>query len=185
MRTVQVFLVRHTRTNWNEENRYSGQSVIPGLTQEGVLQAVSVGHALRHRGRVDTIFSSDLPRAYHTAAILGEILGLSPKPDTRLREVAIGAMDGLTKTEALLRFPAPEYRTSHPAFDFTPIGGESREDVICRHVEFFDQCVLRRGRERAGAIALVGHATSLRAFCQHLKIDQALTQGGFVAITYP
>src|SRR5450432_2297017 len=50
--------------------------------------------------------SSDLMRARHTAGALAELTGLQVPTDRRLREIDVGAWQGLTFDDVAARFPA-------------------------------------------------------------------------------
>jgi 2,3-bisphosphoglycerate-dependent phosphoglycerate mutase len=82
---TQLWLIRHGLTDWNLEGRYQGQSDIP-LNAEGLAQARRLAERLKGTS-IEALFSSDLLRAYQTAKILGECLGLPVQADPRLREI--------------------------------------------------------------------------------------------------
>jgi probable phosphoglycerate mutase len=70
------------------------------------------------------VASSDLVRALHTAEPVAELLGLSPVVDPRLREVHLGAWQGLTSEQARARFP-DEHAAWRAGADVPRGGGET------------------------------------------------------------
>lgn len=99
----RVILWRHGRTEWNVAGRVQGQTDIP-LDEVGRQQAIDAAARLAAL-QPSRIVSSDLSRAFDTAGALGAITGLEVEIDTRLRELAFGAREGLTWRESWERFP--------------------------------------------------------------------------------
>jgi len=113
--TGTMLLVRHGETEWNRARRYQGWLDSP-LTPEGIAQAEAIGRRLRLMPEAANaeIIASPLGRARHTAAIIAECLsdtrGHRPiRLDERLREISLGAWDGLDKRD--IRRRAPELFT--------------------------------------------------------------------------
>lgn len=184
---ANLLLVRHSETDWNTQHRYSGQSNKPKLTPRGIAQSNKVARALEalHKPPV-AIYCSDLRRAWRTARIIGRRLWIKPVVDKRLREVGLGAVDGLLKTELAAQYDQPKFSTRHPDFDFRPLGGECRGEVIARQLEFMDECVRRHGiaygHPNKPSIVVVGHGTAFRILCERLEVDSKLEQGDYKCI---
>lgn len=182
-RPYNCLLARHTETDWNVQDRYSGQSHKPVLTPRGEEQAHELGRALQDTG-VTHIISSMLRRSIQTAHIIWRELGgldfsnVFPSSDERLNELSVGQMDGITKVEARERFTDPRFSTRHPDYDFRPIGGECREEVIRRHHDAAQQYL------RWGIPLFVGHGTALRTFLESCGVSESIEQGGFVRLLY-
>jgi broad specificity phosphatase PhoE len=70
------------------------------------------------------VVSSDLARARDTAGPVADLLGLSPVVDPRLRELDLGAWQGLTSEQARERFP-DEHRAWRAGDDVPRGGGET------------------------------------------------------------
>ena len=103
-----IYLVRHGETEWNLARRYQGWGDSP-LTRRGVAQAEGIGRALAALPEAGeaAIVASPLGRARRTAEIIRAAL---PGPvllsfDERLREVSIGAWDGLDRNEIVALQP--------------------------------------------------------------------------------
>lgn len=112
-RDATIFLVRHGETEWNRARRYQGW-LDSLLTPEGMMQAGAIGRILHRLPEAAgaAIVASPLGRARDTAAIIAECLrdgdGRSRpiRLDERLREISLGAWDGLVKRD--IRRVAPE-----------------------------------------------------------------------------
>ena len=99
-----LLLLRHGETEWNLSGRWQGQAADTPLTDLGREQARIVAGRLRAYP-IRAIYSSDLLRAFETAQIVGQRLGLAPIAEPALRESDIGAWTGLTWADITERFP--------------------------------------------------------------------------------
>lgn len=118
-----LYLVRHGETDWNRERRIQGSTDIP-LNETGRLQAARTGRLLSRR-RWDGILTSPLSRAYETAEIIADAVGLGePTRFDEIVERAYGNAEGMTDVELSRLYPPG---SSVP-------GRESREDVASRVV---------------------------------------------------
>jgi broad specificity phosphatase PhoE len=95
-----IVLVRHGETNDNlDPLRFQGFTDTP-LNDTGRAQAHQVAARLAERQpAARSLWTSDLSRARETASIIGERLGLQPRPDARLREASRGRWEGYTFAE--------------------------------------------------------------------------------------
>ena len=91
-----LWLVRHGQSGWNAVGRVQGQSRrAPGLTETGREQAAQAAQVLTGQAPGATlIVASDLTRAAQTAGIIARLLGLPLEFDPRLREQALGTLEG-------------------------------------------------------------------------------------------
>ena len=118
---TMIYLVRHGETDWNRARRIQGSTDIP-LNDTGRGQAAATGRLLARRSW-DAVYASPLLRAYETASIIADELGLpTPTPVPELVERNYGAAEGLTGAEIEKRYPGA-----------VP-GRETREEVAARVV---------------------------------------------------
>ena len=103
------------------------------------------------------LLTSDLARAADTAAPLGRALGLAPVVDARLRELHLGAWQGLTGQEARERFP--DEHAAWRAGDDVPRGGG---ETYLQAGERAAACV-REHLPAAGTLVAVTHGGTARA----------------------
>jgi alpha-ribazole phosphatase/probable phosphoglycerate mutase len=123
---LDLTLVRHGATAWNEGGRWQGLTDNV-LGERGVTEARRLGARLAGLA-FDRAESSDLARAVQTAelALPGRPLTLDP----RLREIGFGEFEGLSVPEM----------AAHPAYaawqldpwQYPPPGGESLGEVAAR-----------------------------------------------------
>ncbi|MHB8506801.1 MAG: histidine phosphatase family protein, partial [Acidimicrobiales bacterium] len=90
----RLLAVRHAQTAWNAAGRYQGHADVD-LDDEGRAQADVLANAFRGFA-ADRLVTSDLRRAVQTAGPLALTLRREPLTDPRLREVEVGAWEGLT-----------------------------------------------------------------------------------------
>lgn len=95
---MHLTLIRHGESTWNATGRWQGQYDVP-LSERGRLQALALAARM-----VDAPFelrlASDLARALETAQALGSPL----ETERRLREIDVGAWEGLSHEEVATRF---------------------------------------------------------------------------------
>lgn len=119
-----VLLARHGETDDNlEPLRAQGWRDTP-LNAHGRAQAAALGERLAGQG-IAALWSSDLSRARETAEIVGRRIGLSARPDRRLREGHRGRWEGRLFVDIAREEPElyAAWRQAGPDFRFP--GGES------------------------------------------------------------
>lgn len=120
---TELILIRHGETAWNRERRMQGQTDTP-LSDIGRAQAAAVGARLAQHP-FDALYSSDLSRAYDTAAAISRASGREIRREPALRERTFGIFEGLTYSEMAERYPALHERFSQREPDYAVPGGES------------------------------------------------------------
>jgi probable phosphoglycerate mutase len=120
---TRIVAVRHGETVWNAEMRMQGQ-LDTALSERGRRQAARTADALADEG-IDAIVSSDLARAFDTAAAIAGVVGLPVAADPGLRERSFGAFQGYTYAEIDARWPVEAGRWRRHDPTFAPDGGES------------------------------------------------------------
>jgi broad specificity phosphatase PhoE len=118
----RVVLLRHGRTGDNASGRIQGQ-LDTALDEVGRAQALAAAEVLAEV-RPAVLLSSDLVRARDTAQVLADRLGAPVVLDPRLRELDLGAWQGLTSQEARARFPE-QWRDWRAGVDSPRGGGET------------------------------------------------------------
>ena len=87
-------MIRHGFSVANNEHRFAGNSDIP-LTDLGRAQAEQCAEALKNE-KIDSIYASDLSRAFDTAVPVARALGLEITATKSLREIFAGEWEGKT-----------------------------------------------------------------------------------------
>lgn len=112
-------------------------------------------------------YSSDLSRAFETAAAIAEPRGVGITTDVRLREFDFGEWEGLTWPQIVERWPHLRDQAYTAASLYHPEGGESFKAVVARVRDFIDE--LRA--EDGGDTLVVTHAGVLHAVLGVLAED--------------
>jgi len=99
---MRCYLVRHSQTIWNGENRIQGHSD-PPLSPLGLDQAKCLGTYFASRP-VKALYTSHLMRSVHTAQAIAERTGVMPRIEPALAEIHLGIWEGLTPEEVDARF---------------------------------------------------------------------------------
>ena len=158
-----IYLMRHgTITSASEPKRFIGQTDLP-LNAAGRKQARQWS-ALLAPTAFDGIYCSDLKRARETAGIIAAGRAVPVTALTALREIHLGAWEGLTFGEVRARFP-DEFRrrgTNLPGYRLAD--GESFNDLRHRVVPAFEAIA----RQHGGHVLIVGHAGVNRVLLCHL-----------------
>jgi broad specificity phosphatase PhoE len=150
---TRVLLIRHGETAWNITGRWQGHAPVP-LNETGVAQSLALSRYLARNGfRIDVIYTSDLKRAVQTAVTLSDALSLPILTDARLREVDLGAWQGLTREETEAWDP-DRYAAFRADLRHNPTpDGESRLDLQCRARAAFDDIVAAHPGQTAAVIS--------------------------------
>jgi probable phosphoglycerate mutase len=157
----RLLVVRHGQSTWNADGRWQGTED-PPLSTLGVRQA---RHAAEHLGTFDAVASSDLERAFVTATILADELGIGPvQTDPDLRERCAGAFQGLTRSEIDERFPG--YLAEHRR----PPGWEDDDAVLGRTASALGRVAAGVGPE--GTALVVTHGGVIHTLERALDVHR-------------
>lgn len=130
MTALHLTLLRHGRSRADDEGVHEGRYDSP-LTEVGVAQARALAaHWRAHPPGFGRVVCSDLLRASETARIVGTALDLTPEPSSLWREWDNGPLAGMSRDEALAKYPIPAFR--HDLDAFTAGGGESQAAIRAR-----------------------------------------------------
>lgn len=119
---IPILVVRHAATDWNEAGLIQGHVDRP-LSVQGEDQIR--GARLPREWIGAQCLSSPLQRAMQTATLLG----LTPKAEPRLIEMAWGAWEGQSLASLRKNLGAAMAENEARGLDFRPPGGESPRDV--------------------------------------------------------
>ena len=155
---TRIILTRHGQTLWNIEGRVQGHLDSP-LTETGLLQAQSLAERLKSEG-IQTIYSSDAPRASGTAEEIRRAAGLdSLMISTALREFSFGEWEGREWGELREAYPEIfQVWDISPHLVTTP-GGENMAMVLIRAWNFLEQVLKKHAGE---TVCLVTHGLTLK-----------------------
>ena len=166
-RPLNLVLVRHGLTDWNEEGRLLGRNPIP-LNERGRAQAEVVARILGGLS-IDAVYSSPQRRTQETAGAIARELELTVETESGLDEVRLGHWQGKLVKE-LRGDPDLEKYIEDPTYVCDAI--EPAVEVQERIVGFSEQIRSERGK---GNYVLVSHGDPLRLLVVHyLAMDLSL-----------
>jgi alpha-ribazole phosphatase len=172
-----VYLVRHAEPAFPAEpRRFLGRSD-PPLSALGVEQARSLAEELR-AVPFDSVYSSDLQRCVQTAGIVAAAVCRPPGRealqihlDPRLREIDCGLWEGLTREEALTRYPEEYAQRERDVAGYPFPGGESFEDLRARVVPAL-QDIIKAGGSHILVVSHLGVMRVLLCESRGLPLEQ-------------
>jgi len=153
---ARLLLVRHGKTE-GEGSRYYGHIDI-GLSQEGVKQ-VEILRGRLAAENLNTVYSSDLKRAFDTAEIIAAAHKLKVIPCSDLRELDFGELADMTFEEMKERYHGATKFLSGQDLDMSAPGGESLRQMSVRIKRFVAE-VQKQPAERT--LLVVAHGGSLK-----------------------
>lgn len=102
---LKLLITRHGETDWNSEQRFQGTNDVP-LNALGEAQARDFAERVKtYPEKITAIYTSPYQRAYRSAEIVGEALGLTPIRDPRIQELNYGDWEGHTNVEIAQKWP--------------------------------------------------------------------------------
>ncbi|HUB59966.1 MAG TPA: 2,3-diphosphoglycerate-dependent phosphoglycerate mutase [Puia sp.] len=164
-----LVIVRHGQSEWNLENRFTGETDVP-LTAKGRLEACAAGDKLRGIAFCHA-FTSVLSRAIETLQLILRQTGQIDCPvskDRALNERNYGQLQGLNKSEVAKRYGEQQVALWRRSYSVRPPGGESLADTAGRVLPYYHTAIeplLRDGKD----VLVVAHGNSLRALMMSLE----------------
>lgn len=154
---TEMLLIRHGRTQSNDEQRWQGH-VDGVLTELGRDQARRLAQYLPP---IDALYASPLARAADTAAAIAEEQGVPVELEPALKEIGFGVWEGMTRDEIASAFPG-EYADFSSGGDVRRGGtGETFGEVRKRMTDAVATIVARHPGQEIG---LVSHGGATRAY---------------------
>ena len=164
-----LVIVRHGQSQWNLENRFTGQTDQP-LTNLGKHEAREAGTLLKN-DQFAIGFTSVLQRAIETMDIILRETGQTNLPIKRspaLNERMYGDLQGMNKDEAGKRFGDEQVFRWRRGYADRPPGGESLADTHARVIPYFNDQILPH-LQADEDVLIVAHGNSLRALMMDLE----------------
>ncbi|KAL3722188.1 hypothetical protein ACJRO7_034541 [Eucalyptus globulus] len=154
---AEIVVVRHGETDWNADGRFQGTLDVE-LSEIGRRQAIAVGDRLSKEGKISTIYSSDLKRAFETANLIATFCG---GLEVRiLRERNLGVLQGLQPHAAASVYPEAYKAFQSPKTDQEiPGGGGSIDQVYQRCTMCLRSISMKHKGER---VVVVTHGGVIR-----------------------
>jgi Fructose-2,6-bisphosphatase len=154
---MKFYFVRHGESAANLEHTISNRALPHALTAAGRAQVQSLAQSLAGHSFAG-LYTSPIPRARETAALLAQHLGGQPVVTNALREIDMGELEGRSDPETWRRHDEIYQRWWFDQDDEASLpGGESFTAVKSRFLPLIDQLVEDESLAQA-EILLVGHA---------------------------
>ena len=191
---AKLFLLRHIKSQWNEENRFTGWMDVP-LDENNVYDAKSLADKTINRFKIDKIYSSSLFRNMDTIARMFEY-GNKKYPiflhldggrtekwshytdisendvpvfvSENLNERYYGKLQGMDKEDAERVYGKEKMKLFRRSYKVAPPGGESLRAVFKRAIPFFKKRIegdLRKGEN----VLIIASHNSLRAIVKYIE----------------
>ena len=157
-----LYLMCHGDSRQDDVKRYIGQTDLP-LNGRGIEQAKYWQRKLSSVSFYG-IYCSDLVRSLETARIIAQDREVQVCALPELREIRLGAWEGLSVTEVRQRFPGEYEKRGENFPDYRPPNGESFSELRRRIVPVFERIV----SEVEGNVLIVGHAGVNRTILCHV-----------------
>src|SRR5580704_12208727 len=164
-----LVIVRHGQSEWNLQNRFTGETDI-GLTAKGRMEACVAGDKLRGLN-FSHAFTSLLIRAIETLELILQQTGQRDCPVSRdhaLNERNYGRLQGLNKADVTREYGEEQVAEWRRSYSVRPPGGESLADTAARVLPYYHSAIeplLRDGKD----VLIVAHGNSLRALMMFLE----------------
>jgi len=188
-----LFLLRHFKSQWNLENRFTGWTDIPLI--KDTLKIAKKQTKKIFENKIDIIYTSSLFRNMQTVAEIfkflpdkypifihlddkkmkdwGKFKSISKNEllvyvSSNLNERYYGNLQGLNKEETIKKYGEKKVHLWRRSYDIKPPKGESLKDVYERTTPFYKRYIekdLRKGKN----ILLVASHNSLRALVKYIE----------------
>lgn len=154
---MELHLIRHGQTDWNEERRVQGQSDSQ-LTSLGIDQAIALGERLSST-TYDKVFCSSSLRTRQTAANAFTSQNYEIEYLDSLREIFLGPWEGTLYDDIEKREPDSFQHFWEEPHLFNVDGAESFFELQSRAINAIDQIAEKHLNQR---IALVSHGALIK-----------------------
>ncbi len=190
---AKLFLLRHIKSQWNEENRFTGWVDVP-LAKDASNKAKELADKI-FQLKIDRIYSSPLFRNEDTVSKLfdfsnekypvfvhldgGKMENWSRFTSANRNEVPVfvtenlnerhyGKLQGVNKTEAMKKYGEDMIRLWRRSYKAAPPGGESLATVCKRTNLFYRRYVEKDLREGRNVLIVASH-NSLRSIVKYIE----------------
>jgi len=190
---AKLFLLRHLKSQWNKENRFSGWTDNP-LAKSEFKKAKGVAKKIL-KFKIDKVYSSPLFRNMETVARIFDYAGRKypffvhldggkmqkwgnytdiSKNDVpvyvseKLNERYYGKLQGLNKKATMKKYGKKAVYLWRRSYDITPPGGESLKDVVKRTIPFYKKYIEKNLKQKKNVLVVASH-NSLRALIKYIE----------------
>ena len=197
----KLILLRHLKSQWNLENRFTGWVDVPLAKTENEIPVIDFNVAytsplIRNLHTVLKIFENinKYPIFRHFEGKMGkwakfEELNKDYMPvyvSETLNERYYGKLQGENKETAMKKYGEEQVHLWRRSYNVAPPGGESLADVVKRAAPFYQKYIENDLRQGKNVLVVASH-NSLRALVKHIEkisdddiINLEIPYGGFL-----
>jgi len=201
----KLILLRHLKSQWNEENRFAGWTDGP-LSKEGKEKAREIMIKISQIG-MDVAYTSPLFRNEDTVARIlehstkypmfihldggkmqkwGKFADISESDmpvfvSEKLNERYYGELQGLNKGETKRRYGEEKVQLWRRSYETAPPSGESLKEVVKRTIPFYKKYIERDLKSGKNVLIVASH-NSLRAI---VKYVEKISDNGIINLEIP
>lgn len=172
---MRIYFARHGESEANVRQVFSNSTGIHGLTENGKAQAEKLAERLSGVSFSD-LYTSPILRAFQTATIVGQALGLACRIEDALREYDVGVLEGQPYTEDTQRiyWEVARQWVDVQQRDTRIEGGESHCEIAARFLPLIGRLQRQYGGTETNVV-IISHGGTLRAMLPLLldNIDAA------------
>lgn len=161
---MELHLIRHGQTNWNEERRAQGQSD-SRLTELGEQQARELGEKL-DAIEFDRIYCSSSLRTRQTAELAFGHKNKDIEYLDSLREIFLGPWEGRLYDEIEVEYGDSFHHFWNEPHKFAVAGAESFYDLQARAMGALNGIVSNNSHQR---VAIVSHGALIKSVLAHIE----------------
>ena len=190
---AKLILLRHLKSQWNEDDRFAGWTDGPIAKKESI-KAIELAHKVFEHG-IDVVYTSSLFRNQDTVARIFEAIDTKypffihvdggkmqkwgnftdisendvPAYVTcNLNERYYGKLQGLNKEETIKKYGKEKVQEWRRSYTIAPPGGESERDVYKRTIPFFKKYIENDLKEEKNILIVASH-NCLRAIVKYIE----------------
>jgi 2,3-bisphosphoglycerate-dependent phosphoglycerate mutase len=188
---AKLFLLRHLKSQWNKDERFSGWADNP-LSHEGREQAAEISRLFNVES-VDKVYTSPLARNMETVLRVFEHSERYPffthidggkmqrwgnhqgsghcatvYVSEKLNERYYGKIQGMSHDDAIMRYGVEKVQAWRRGWNIRPPEGESLKDVYKRVVPFFKRHIETDLKTQHNVLIVASH-NSLRALIKYIE----------------
>jgi len=191
---AKLFLLRHLKSQWNLENRFSGWVDVP-LMKKTTKKAKELAKKI-FQFKIDAIYSSPLFRNQQSVALILEYVNkkhpifihldkermkkwgnfqamkkenyIPVYISENLNERYYGKLQGLNKKKIIQKYGAEKVHLWRRDFSVSPPGGESLKEVLERTVPFYRKYIEKDLRLGKNVLVVLSH-NPLRALIKYIE----------------
>ncbi|MBU2539860.1 histidine phosphatase family protein [Patescibacteria group bacterium] len=190
----KLFLLRHIKSQWNEESRFSGWMDVP-LDENEINDAKSLADKTVNKFKIGKIYCSSLFRNQDTITRMFEFgnkkypifLHLDKSKEKRrghfidisdndvpvyisnnLNERYYGKLQGMDKEETIKKYGEEKVHLWRRSYAIAPPGGESLKDVFKRAIPFYKKYIEKDLKKGSNVLIVASH-NALRAIVKYIE----------------